>query len=91
MVDSENRDAGSGVEENDLIQVNEDGPQHWFRCILVVDEVKTWGVQAYCVIPGPRDRGNSGDAYMRLKWGEFDRLGVKSHFVAATLPESSTL
>jgi hypothetical protein len=73
---------------NDLIQVNEDGPPHWFRCILVIDEVKSWGVQAFCTIPGSRDRGTSGDAYMRLSFGEFDRLGVKSKFVAVEIPES---
>lgn len=76
------------IEENDLIQVNEDGPEHWFRCILVVDEVKSWGVQAYCVIPSVRGRP-SGDAYMRLKWEEFDVLGAKSMFVAAPIPQTT--
>lgn len=69
------------VGESDLIQVNEDGPQNWFRCILVVDEVKSWGVQAYAIIPQARDKC-SADAFMRLSWSEFDTLGVKSKFVA---------
>ena len=69
------------VAEGDLIQVNEDGPPNWFRCILVVDEVKGWGVQAYAIIPQARDRV-SADAFMRLDWKEFDTLGVKSKFVA---------
>jgi hypothetical protein len=73
--------------ENDLIQVNEDGPPNWFRCVLVVDEVKSWGVQAFCTVPNARDQP-SGDAYMRLSFGEFDRLGVKSKFVAVEMPES---
>lgn len=68
--------------------MNEDGPSNWFRCVLVVDEVKSWGVQAYCVVPNARDRP-SGDAYMRLKWSEFDELGAKSHFVAAEMPETT--
>ena len=70
------------VSEGDLIQVNEDGPPNWFRCVLVVDEVKSWGVQAYAIIPQARDRP-SADAYMRLSWNEFDTLGVKSKFVVA--------
>ncbi len=70
------------VSEGDLVQVNEDGPAHWFRCILVVDEVKSWGVQAYAIIPN-RAGVPSGDAYMRLSWNEFDVLGVKSKFVVA--------
>jgi hypothetical protein len=69
------------VEENDLIQVNEEGPMNWFRCILVVDEVKSWGVQAYAIIPQARDK-TSADAFMRLKWSEFDTLGAKTLFVA---------
>jgi hypothetical protein len=69
------------VAENDLVQVNEDGPSNWFRCVLVVDEVKSWGVQAYAIIPQARDKG-SADAFMRLNWNEFDTLGVKSKFVA---------
>jgi hypothetical protein len=69
------------VAENDLIQVNEEGPMNWFRCILIVDEVKSWGVQAYAIIPQARDK-TSADAFMRLSWNEFDTLGAKSLFVA---------
>lgn len=68
------------VSVGELIQINEDGPEHWFRCILVVDEIKTWGVQAYVTIPGARGTF-AGDAFMRLEWKEFDCLGVKSKFV----------
>ena len=70
------------VKENDLIQVNEDGPPNWFRCILVVDEVKSWGVEAFCTIPHASG-APSRDAHMRLHWEEFDALRVKSKFVSA--------
>jgi hypothetical protein len=70
------------VAEGDLIQVNEDGPANWFRCILVVDEVKTWGIRAYAVIPQARGK-SSTDAFMQLDWAEFDTLGVKSKFIIA--------
>lgn len=69
------------VAEHDLIQVNEDGPPNWFRCILVVDEVRNWGVQAYAIIPQASDKC-SADAFMRLSWSEFETLGGKSKFVA---------
>jgi hypothetical protein len=75
------------VSEGDLVQINEDGPPHWFRCILVVDEVRSWGIQAYCTIP--RARGlPAGDAYMRLEWHEFDALGVKSKFIVWSAMEA---
>lgn len=64
------------VEPGDVIQVN-DTVEHWFRCLMVVDEVKGWGVQAYCTIPGERGRA-AGDAFMRLQWEEFDLIGAKS-------------
>lgn len=73
--------AGEKLEEGDIIQVNEDGPPHWFRVLLVVDEPRSWGVQAYCTIPGARGAG-VGDAFMRLEWHEFDLVGAKSLFIA---------
>ena len=38
-----------------LIQVNEK-IDDWFGCVMIVDEVKNWGVQAYLKIPC---RGNA--------------------------------
>lgn len=73
------------IEPGDLIQVNENGPSHWFRVILVVEEVKTWGVQAYATIPAARAKP-AGDAFMRLEWQEFDLVGAKSLFVVAKQP-----
>jgi hypothetical protein len=76
------------VQPGDIIQVNEDGPHHWFRVFLVVDETRSWGVQAYATIPGERGR-EAGDAYMRLEWGEFDPVGAKSLFVAVPIGEEA--
>ena len=50
----------------ELIQINEDGPVNWFRCILVVDEVKPWGVRAYCTVPQASGEP-SRDAYRLLR------------------------
>ena len=54
-----------------LIQVNEK-IDDWFGCIMIVDEVKNWGVQAYLRIPC---RGN---AFLKLKWDEFEVLEDKA-------------
>jgi hypothetical protein len=70
------------VAEGDLIQVNEDGPANWFRCILVVDTVRTSWVRAYAILPQARGKP-SADAFMQLDWEEFDTLGVKSKFIIA--------
>lgn len=85
MVGGENR-RDREVAEGDLIQVNEDGPSHLYRCILVVDAVKDWGVQAYCIVPGAYF-ARARDEYTQLGWKQFDRVGAKSKFVAIDMPE----
>jgi hypothetical protein len=73
-------DHSTGVEreikQHDIIQANPK-VKNWARCLLIVDEVKSWGVQAYTVIPAARD-APSGDAPMRLSWDEFDLVGGRS-------------
>lgn len=55
------------VHKGSLIQVNE-SIKDWFGCVMTVDEVKSWGVLAYLRIPC------RGDAFLRLKWDEFELL-----------------
>lgn len=56
------------VRKNDIIQAIE-GTGIWQGCLLIVDEVKSWGVQAYMTIP------DQGTAFMRFKTGEFEIVG----------------
>jgi hypothetical protein len=76
------------IVEGDLIQVNEDGLENWFRVILVVKQVHVWGVSAYCTTPSGRGRP-SCDAHTRLEWKEFDTLGAKSKFVTGVMPQTT--
>lgn len=58
------------AKKNDVIQINEKcGNKSWMGCLMIVDEVKSWGVQAYLHIP------MQGDAYLRLKHEEYDVIG----------------
>ena len=58
------------VSKNDVIQVNMNAANiSWIGCLMIVDEVKDWGVQAYLHVP------MKGDAYLRLKHGEYDVIG----------------
>jgi len=58
------------VKKNDVIQINEKcANTGWIGCLMIVDEVKSWGVQAYLRIP------MQGDAYLRLKHDEYDVIG----------------
>lgn len=62
----------------DIVQiVNEKHP--WFPCLLIVDEVKSWGVQAYTLVPRSNDGSESvGRAYNRLKSEDIEKVGVAS-------------
>ena len=51
-----------------IIQANEHAGA-WCGTVLIVDEVKSWGVQAFVHIP------MQGDAYIRLKPDQYEVLG----------------
>lgn len=58
------------VSKNDVIQVVEGvGNGSWTGCLMIVDEVKDWGVLAYLHVP------MQGDAYLRLKHGDYEIIG----------------
>ena len=56
------------VEYGDVIQANEEAKE-WVGCLLIVEEVKDWGVIAGLKIP------QQGTAYIRLKFTEFEKIG----------------
>ena len=64
------------LKRGSIIQANENA-RDWCGCVLIVDEVKSWGVQAFCRIPF------QGNAYIRLRDGDYDVLGGE----AVLMPE----
>lgn len=56
------------VKKHDVIQVNKEMPE-WTGCLLMVDEVKSWGVLAHLRIPF------KGNAYIRLTNDQFEVIG----------------
>lgn len=69
--------------ELDVIQIAP--PHKWGGCLAIVDEVKSWGVQAYVPIPN-NDGTPPGNAYIRLNNGDFESLGVKAIFAPKPSP-----
>lgn len=59
----------------DIVQADPNKSQ-WGPCLVVVSEVKAWGIQGYTSMP------RQGDAYIRLKWGEFEPTGGRAIWVA---------
>ena len=62
----------------DVIQITD--PEHsWYPCLLIVDEVKSWGVQAYAFIPKTNDGSEkAGLAFNRLKFGQIAYVGMSA-------------
>lgn len=56
------------LKRGSIIQANENA-RDWCGTVLIVDEVKSWGVMAFVHIP------MQGDAYIRLKSDQYDILG----------------
>lgn len=51
------------IDRGDIVQiVNDKHP--WFPCLAIVDEVKSWGVQAYVLVP----ESNDGSTRPSLAW-----------------------
>lgn len=63
------------VAPGDIIQIT-DEKHSWYPCLLIVDEVKSWGVQAYISVPQSNDGTVApGAAFNRLNWADFELVG----------------
>lgn len=56
------------MEVGDVIQITNPDDK-WFATLLIISELKSFGVQAYAIIP------MQGDAYYRVKTGDFEVIG----------------
>ena len=74
MADPEMREFMS---RGDIIQIDPDFETNvgFAGCLAIVDEVKSWGVQAFVQTIGTREE-RGGQAFIRLKWDEFDLTGA---------------
>ena len=59
----------SRIKKNSVVQINEHAKDDWVGCLIIVDEVKEWGVLGGIKIPF------KGTAYIRVTWNEIDYIG----------------
>ena len=59
----------SEVQKYDIVQIT-DIENEWFTALLIVDEVKSWGIQGYVFIP------KGGRAFYRIANGKFEKVGT---------------
>ena len=64
------------IQPNDIVQVAP-GVETFGGCMVVVTEVKSWGIQGYV-----QNAGQEGQAYIRLKLDQIEHTGGKAVWVA---------
>ena len=69
------------VQANEIIQIAP--PHKWGGCLAVVAELKSFGCQCYVSIPH-NDGKQPEQAFIRLKWDEFERVGANAIFIPAS-------
>lgn len=61
------------MQKGTIVQIT-NSDHHWYPCLVIVSEVKSWGIQGYISIPSD-NRGNVGNAYIRLSTDQFEVVG----------------
>lgn len=63
------------IEIGDIVQVD---PSYdvFGGCMVIVTEVKSWGIQGYV-----QSAGVDGQQYIRLQWDNFEKTGGKAIWV----------
>lgn len=57
------------LEPGDVVQIDPGHDERFGACLLVVTEVKSWGVQGYVKVPA------GGRAYYRVEYGAIECVG----------------
>jgi hypothetical protein len=57
------------IKVHDIVQITENGQEGWVGCLLVVSEVRSWGILGYTKIP------LQGDAYLRVPFDQLELVG----------------
>jgi hypothetical protein len=71
-------------EPGDIVQLSPTTTNTAFACcLLVVTEVRQWGVQGYVQALGDTREAPGGQAYYRAKWGEFEPTGGRAVWMPA--------
>lgn len=64
------------IEVNDIVQVDP-AVETFGGCMVVVTEVKSWGIQGYV-----QSAGVPGQQYIRLAFDKIDQTGGKAQWIA---------
>jgi hypothetical protein len=75
---------GRQLTRGDIVQIGDHPSNPAFTfCLMVVNEVKSWGVQGYVPTLGTREE-IGGRAYYRAAWNEIEATGGKAAWIAGS-------
>ena len=64
------------MKPGDIVQITNEN-HHWYPCLIIVSDVKSFGCQGYVLIP--HNDGELPDiAYIRLSSEEYEQVGKAS-------------
>lgn len=71
------------VQPGDIVQLDPEttGNRAFAACLMIVDEVKPWGVQGYVQALGESREQPGGQAYYRAAWGTFEPTGGRAVWI----------
>lgn len=54
---------------------------HWYPSLIIVSDVKSWGIEGYVTLPDNNQKPK-GNAYIRLERGTYEVVGKATVIVA---------
>lgn len=72
------------IVENDLIQIQDPGAPLWDRMVMIVDEIRSWGVLCHADMLSDRRRS---DLNYRVSHGSYRKVGTLNASSQLAAPE----
>lgn len=63
-----------GIKKGDIVQITNES-HDWYPCLIIVDEITSFGIQGYITIP-TNDTESNGNAFIRLKKDDYEMVGT---------------
>ena len=63
------------IEEGDVVQIDPESDGKFAACLMIVTEIKNWGLKGYVNVPGAIV-GGSGQAHYRVSHDNYVKVGV---------------
>jgi hypothetical protein len=70
---------GKSLNKGDIVQIINER-NRWFPCLVIVNEIKDFGIQGYITLPTNDEEAN-GNAFIRLNSEDITKVGCAELFL----------